>query len=272
MARMLVGPGFLGVLLLSFAGRLLLAEETLVFGDPRELESELRIRLVLQQPLAVDFQNVPLRIVAEVLERQLSHPFSLDLRALEDAGAAADTPVTFRCDRLPARDALRQMLGALDLAWMNRGTIVITTPERQSSEMVTRVYPVADLVAMRGEDDNDIWLDYDSLIESVTTTTQPTTWDEVGGPGSIAPYPAAAALVVSQTREVHEEVETLLRSLRAARDQQGIPVIDAEAAWEAYGKSHSALRHTYDDRQQFLATESGAAASVPAWQRPRRHD
>jgi len=31
--------------------------------------------------------------------------------------------------------------------------------------------------------------DFDSIIELITTTIQPTTWDEVGGPGSIAPFP-----------------------------------------------------------------------------------
>lgn len=31
--------------------------------------------------------------------------------------------------------------------------------------------------------------DFDSLIELITTTIAPTTWDEVGGPGSIAPFP-----------------------------------------------------------------------------------
>ena len=31
--------------------------------------------------------------------------------------------------------------------------------------------------------------DFDSLIDLITSTIQPTTWDDVGGPGSIAPFP-----------------------------------------------------------------------------------
>jgi hypothetical protein len=31
--------------------------------------------------------------------------------------------------------------------------------------------------------------DFDSLIDLITSTVQPTTWDDVGGPGSIAPFP-----------------------------------------------------------------------------------
>lgn len=59
--------------------------------------------------------------------------------------------------------------------------------------------------------------DYDALIEVITTTAKPQSWDEVGGPGSISPMSSAQSIVVSQTREVHEEVLELLRALRAAK-------------------------------------------------------
>lgn len=36
--------------------------------------------------------------------------------------------------------------------------------------------------------------DFDSLIQLITTTVKPTTWDEVGGPGSIAPFPTGVAV------------------------------------------------------------------------------
>ncbi len=62
--------------------------------------------------------------------------------------------------------------------------------------------------------------DFDSLIELITTTIQPTTWDEVGGPGSIADFPTNLSLVVSQTQEVHEEIVDLLEQLRRMQDLQ----------------------------------------------------
>ena len=62
--------------------------------------------------------------------------------------------------------------------------------------------------------------DFDSLIELITTTIQPTTWDTVGGPGSIAPFETNLSLVVSQTQEVHEEIVDLLEQLRRMQDLQ----------------------------------------------------
>jgi general secretion pathway protein D len=62
--------------------------------------------------------------------------------------------------------------------------------------------------------------DFDSLIELITTTIQPTTWDEVGGPGSIASFETNLSLVVSQTQEVHEQIVDLLEQLRRMQDLQ----------------------------------------------------
>jgi len=62
--------------------------------------------------------------------------------------------------------------------------------------------------------------DFDSIIELITTTIQPTTWDEVGGPGSIAPFETNLSLVVSQTQDVHEEIVDLLEQLRRLQDLQ----------------------------------------------------
>ena len=62
--------------------------------------------------------------------------------------------------------------------------------------------------------------DFDSLIDLITSTIQPTTWDSVGGPGSIAPFETNLSLVVSQTQEVHEEIADLLEQLRRIQDLQ----------------------------------------------------
>ena len=62
--------------------------------------------------------------------------------------------------------------------------------------------------------------DFDSLIDLITSTVKPTTWDNVGGPGSIAPFETNLSLVVSQTQEVHEEIVDLLEQLRRLQDLQ----------------------------------------------------
>ncbi len=58
--------------------------------------------------------------------------------------------------------------------------------------------------------------DFDSLIDLITSTIAPTSWDEVGGPGSIAPYPSGV-LVDTQgfmRPKVKEELAGELAGLR----------------------------------------------------------
>ena len=47
--------------------------------------------------------------------------------------------------------------------------------------------------------------DFDSLIELITTTIDPDSWDDVGGPGSIAEFATNLSLVISQTQEIARE-------------------------------------------------------------------
>jgi general secretion pathway protein D len=62
--------------------------------------------------------------------------------------------------------------------------------------------------------------DFDSLIQLITSTIAPTSWDDVGGPGSIEGFATNLSLVVSQTQEVHEQIADLLDQLRRLQDLQ----------------------------------------------------
>lgn len=62
--------------------------------------------------------------------------------------------------------------------------------------------------------------DFDSLIDLIITTIDPDTWDDVGGPGSIAEFATNLSLVISQTQEVHEKIDRLLAQLREIQDEQ----------------------------------------------------
>lgn len=62
--------------------------------------------------------------------------------------------------------------------------------------------------------------DFDTLIDLITTTVKPQTWDEVGGPGSITQFSNNLSLVISQTQDVHEEIVDLLEQLRKNQDLQ----------------------------------------------------
>ncbi len=143
----------------------------------------------------------------------------LDMRALEEAGMGSDTPVRpLKLNEVSIRSVLDLLLYQLDLTCLVRnGHLEITTTDVASQELVTRIYPVEDLV--RWTDESGTQRDnYDSLVEIVTNTIAPQTWDEVGGPGSLGPF--QGTLVVSQTDDLHEELARLLAALRESRDKQ----------------------------------------------------
>jgi hypothetical protein len=109
----------------------------------------------------------------------------------------------------------------MDLTYvMQDEVLLITTPEEAETQLLTKAYPVADLVLPVGQT-GAVNADFDSLIELITSTVQPTAWDEVGGPGSIAAFDTNMSLVLSQTQEVHEEISDLLEQLRRLKAQQG---------------------------------------------------
>lgn len=62
--------------------------------------------------------------------------------------------------------------------------------------------------------------DFDPLLDLITKTIKPTSWDDVGGPGSIQPFETNLSIVVSQTQEVHDEIAELLGQLRRMQDLQ----------------------------------------------------
>jgi len=62
--------------------------------------------------------------------------------------------------------------------------------------------------------------DFDTLIELLTSTVAPDTWDAVGGPGAIEPFPTNLSLVISQTQDVHDQIADLLAQLRRLQDLQ----------------------------------------------------
>jgi len=56
--------------------------------------------------------------------------------------------------------------------------------------------------------------DFETLLDLITSTIQPETWERVGGAGSITPVEADLSLVVRQTDSVHEEISDVLDELR----------------------------------------------------------
>ena len=62
--------------------------------------------------------------------------------------------------------------------------------------------------------------DFDPLIDLITSTIEPDSWQDVGGPGSISGFDTNLSLVVSQRQDIHERIADLLEQLRRLQDLQ----------------------------------------------------
>ncbi|WP_231617226.1 type II secretion system protein GspD [Novipirellula aureliae] len=62
--------------------------------------------------------------------------------------------------------------------------------------------------------------DFNSLMELIQTTVDPTMWEEMGGTSTMAPYPQNLSLVISTTSETHDKIEALLATLRRLQNLQ----------------------------------------------------
>jgi hypothetical protein len=183
-------------------------------GNPAT--SEEAIRKALKKEVSWDFQETPLSKVAEVLQKDLNVPVLLDARALADIGVEEDTPITFKLSGTTAKTALNRLLKTLNMSYLiEKELLLLTSRDEADVNLTVVIYNVSDMPAFRRASGKTV-PNYDQLVDLLAATVKPTTWEEVGGSGSIMPYDAGnvQVLVVSQTEEVHEEILELLNRLR----------------------------------------------------------
>ena len=252
---------FLVLFALSSVGA---AQTSFRFDDPHgDVE---RLERALTQRGTLSVLEMPLKDVIEKLSHDFAAPMVLSAKKLEEAGVNVDTPVTIHLESMPLESILRVFLKELELDFTVRNSVImVSTPEDLESPdmMDTRIYPVRDLVARRAAgstDDPHRWVaDYDALLDVIQTTIAPESWVDVGGPGSIMEFDNSGAIIVSQTRTIHREIEQLFAALRRVKEHQGIsPLPSVErASTRIAGRAPPApVRHA-------------AATSAPAWQVPQ---
>lgn len=113
----------------------------------RQRGAEAKILAALQEPTTLEFIDTPLSDVIEFQKDLHGIEIQIDNRALLEVGLSSDTPITRNVKGISLRSALRLMLRDLDLTYVIRDEVLlITTPEDAASNVITKVYPVADLV------------------------------------------------------------------------------------------------------------------------------
>jgi len=183
--------------------------------------NEAKILAALDQNTELEFVDQPLSDVIDFLKERHGIEIQLDHNAMTDESIGSDAPVTKNIKGISLESALDLMLGDLKLTYVVGDEVLLITSKAIAEHLLsTKTYPVADLVAR--EDGAALGDDYPSLIELITSSIAPTTWDEVGGPGTIQEFRSARAIVISQTFAVHRQIERLLAGVRAVRQEQTV--------------------------------------------------
>ncbi|HRX78020.1 MAG TPA: VWA domain-containing protein, partial [Pirellulaceae bacterium] len=109
--------------------------------------SETRIFQALDHETTFDYLDQPLKDVIEDIGFNHNIPIFIDTKALDDFGIDTGTPITRSLKGITLRSALRLMLSELELTYIIKDEVLqITTPETAEAQLVTKVYPVGDLV------------------------------------------------------------------------------------------------------------------------------
>ena len=175
-----------------------------------------RIEKVLAEKTTLDFVETPLVDVIANLKAKFHIEIQIDRHSLDEMGIAVDSPVTFSLSGVSAESALNLLLRDLDLTFMVKDDVLLVLHEEtEQCHLQIKVHPVGDLI------DGDP-KKLKKLAGLITTSLVPTTWDAVGGPASMVPCHNAGleVLVVSQTWNVHREIDRLLEALRSVRRHQ----------------------------------------------------
>jgi hypothetical protein len=191
-----------------------------------EAAAERRIEAALDSPLRapLDFVEMPLSNVVQVLSEDYQIPIVIDVAALDAVASSPDVEVTIAIGNVTLRSAFELMLksvGEGDLTYIvDNEVLLITTLEEAEKRLEVVVYRVDDL--LDGDDGT-----CERLIDVIVASVEQESWMENGtGEGEALSFPPGM-IVIAQTRRVHAEVERLLDHMRTAK--QGIVADTAEA-------------------------------------------
>ncbi len=187
---------------------------TVFNGHP---ESEAKIYAALEKPVDINFVVTPFAEIAYALSDLAEVNVAFDSKALAETGVDSETLVAFQAEQLPLKYALALLLRQRQLTFaVYDESLMITSRDAAEENLLLRCYPVLDLVADARPltDLHDTrFHDYQSLIDLISSSIAPDSWDAVGGPSSLEGHDGV--LAVSQTLEGHENVLALLAKLRA---------------------------------------------------------
>ncbi|MGH7138277.1 MAG: hypothetical protein ACREHD_21210, partial [Pirellulales bacterium] len=146
-------------------------------AEPCARGAEALIDDALLEKCDVDFDQLPLIDALRPLAKPRQVQVYIDHKALTDAGVGTDRPMTCSVKGVTYKTALKLLLDELDLTYLIRNEVLYITSKTEAENMLTiKVYPIFDLVIRpAGAPATRPGLDFESLINNITTNLAPTT-------------------------------------------------------------------------------------------------
>lgn len=172
----------------------------------------------------VQFDGTPLEDAINRLRDTTASNFLINWKQIEQAGINRKAPVNLRLHDVRLSKVLEEISRQVSPDPVNRlvsvddeGVISISTEAELSSNVVTRLYEMADLATDGAVDGAAQGLD--DVADLIVNTVDVNTWEDAGGTGTIRPVYSRGRLLITQTPEVHRHIVALLRLLRRPSPQ-----------------------------------------------------
>jgi hypothetical protein len=179
-------------------------------------KEEVALLKALNSTISVDFNGDKLKDVLQFIQDKTGINIFIDEASMKDAGADYSSEVKFKANKVTVRTVLKKVFADLGLTYViKEANIQVITPDRTKDYLVTRVYPVQDLIAPFSN------LKYDpyaqkaimaqqaqGLMQMIVNTVEPASWQGIGerGYGTIMYDPARMAIIVRHTAEMHYQL------------------------------------------------------------------
>jgi HEAT repeat protein len=205
-----------------------LVARPLAVDDPRALPApsmyEARVYAALAEPATLNVDDQPLdEVLAQLAARHgLTGKYLLDLKALEDAGLAADTPASAHVADVPLAAALTALLRPLALHWSIRHDVLwIATHEYLNDTFQHSFYPLPWISEL-----SHAAITADALVDAVEQIDV-AQWYGYGKGGQIDAVPGGLVVTHALRRN---EIGRFLEDISLALTGRRHPVLPAYAS------------------------------------------
>jgi hypothetical protein len=193
------------------------AEISKVRGKGDKLtEKEKSLLTALNEPVKAEWRNTKFSDVIDYLSTVSKQTIVIDKKALEDQNVNyEDSVVNFTAPKtISMRTALRKVLHDFGLTYVIKDELIyVTTPEKARNMMVTRVYPIGDLVTGQGVMGNPFQVGpvlaaqneqtiAKMIVDMIKESIDPMSWQGNSGQGTITYSPINKAIIVRQSSEI----------------------------------------------------------------------